>query len=306
MLNNTEYKVSVILPAYNAEKYIDEAIKSILLQSFTDYEFIIINDGSTDNTLKIIESFQSQDKRIKVINRENKGLVYSLNEGISVAKGEYIARMDADDISEIARLEEQVALLDSGADICGCHYEEIDDNGSVISIKKVPLNSSAIILCLGRTVPFAHGSVMFKKAKFQKYGLRYGMTTYSKAEDYALWCEMYNKSFVFKNVDSFLFKYRNIEGTLTSNKQHLLDSASISLAFIKSNYNKLQDCIHVSSDMKDFFVIKNYVILVLLLTFRRKNVFYLFEQLKFKFFYKALKMYISVITKAISNQIRFK
>ncbi|HIP11775.1 MAG TPA: glycosyltransferase family 2 protein, partial [Arcobacter sp.] len=100
--------VSVLLSVYNGEKYLDEAIESILNQTYQDFEFIIINDGSTDKSLEIIEKYKKEDNRIVVISRENKGLIYSLNEGISQAKGKYIARMDADDISLATRFEEQV------------------------------------------------------------------------------------------------------------------------------------------------------------------------------------------------------
>ena len=89
-------KVSVVMPAYNAEKYISEAINSILNQTYTNFEFIIINDGSTDRTADIVESFA--DKRIVYLeNKKNMGIVYSLNRGLAFAKGEYIARMDAED-----------------------------------------------------------------------------------------------------------------------------------------------------------------------------------------------------------------
>lgn len=102
--------ISVILPAYNASKTISEAIDSILSQSFKDWEMLVINDGSIDNTKDIIQSYT--DSRIKYIENEgNKGLVYSLNRGISLSQGVYIARMDADDISLPTRLEEQLKYL---------------------------------------------------------------------------------------------------------------------------------------------------------------------------------------------------
>lgn len=110
-------KVSVVMPVYNSEKYLKESIESILNQSYSDLEFIIINDGSTDNSFKIIKEYAKLDKRINVISRENKGIVYSLNEAIRLAKGEYIARMDADDISAPKRIEKQISFLKSHRDI---------------------------------------------------------------------------------------------------------------------------------------------------------------------------------------------
>ncbi len=104
-------QISVIMPVYNAEKYIKLAIESILSQTFIDFEFIIINDGSTDRTLNILEEYAQQDHRIQLVSRENKGLVATLNEGLALAKAPLVARMDADDISLPDRLEKQVAYL---------------------------------------------------------------------------------------------------------------------------------------------------------------------------------------------------
>ena len=103
-------KVSVVMSVCNSEPFIRDAIKSILGQTFQDFEFIIINDGSTDGSLQIIQSYG--DSRIRITSQENLGLTKSLNKGIGIARGEYIARQDADDISEPSRLEKQVAVLE--------------------------------------------------------------------------------------------------------------------------------------------------------------------------------------------------
>lgn len=109
--------ISVVMSVYNAEKYLDEALQSILNQNF---EFIIINDGSTDKSLEIIEKYKYQDTRIVLISRENRGLIASLNEGIELAKGKYIARMDADDISLPNRFEEQLKIMENDKEIVVC------------------------------------------------------------------------------------------------------------------------------------------------------------------------------------------
>lgn len=108
-------KVSVVMPVYNAESYLNDSITSILKQTYRDFEFIIIDDGSTDNSLSVIKEFK--DKRIKIISRENRGIAYSLNQAIEMSSGEYIARMDADDISSEDRLEKQVEYLDNNLQI---------------------------------------------------------------------------------------------------------------------------------------------------------------------------------------------
>ena len=104
--------ISVIMTAYNTEKYIKEAIESILNQTFKDFEFIIVDDGSTDNTRLIIEEYAKKDRRIKILyNKKNLGIVKSLNKAIAIAKGKYIARMDSDDVSKLNRLEKQFVFM---------------------------------------------------------------------------------------------------------------------------------------------------------------------------------------------------
>jgi len=100
--------ISIVMPAYNAEKYIAQAIESILNQTFQDFEFIIVNDGSTDNTLKIIEQYAAQDRRIRLVQIDHVGTSAAKNAGVEVAKSDWIAMMDADDISLPQRLEKQV------------------------------------------------------------------------------------------------------------------------------------------------------------------------------------------------------
>ncbi len=126
-------KVSVIMSVYNGDKYLREAIESILNQTFTDFEFIIVNDGSTDNSLEIIESYD--DERIKTINnKKNIGLTKSLNKALKFAKGKYIARQDADDVSLPNRFEKQVEYLDSHPEVAlvGTSVYLIDENGKII------------------------------------------------------------------------------------------------------------------------------------------------------------------------------
>lgn len=109
-------KVSVLMPVYNAEKFLHESVESILNQTFKDFEFIIINDGSTDKSEYILQEFQKQDSRIKLISRTNKGIVSTRNQGLAEAKGIYIALMDADDIALPDRLAKQIEFLDANLD----------------------------------------------------------------------------------------------------------------------------------------------------------------------------------------------
>ena len=158
----SEPVISVIMPVYNAETYVEEAIKSILNQTFEDFEFLIINDGSEDNSLSIINNYASKDNRIKIISREKKGLVFSLNEGIKLAKGKYIARMDADDISVPERFKKQISYLErnSDVDICGTWIETF---GRSMEVLKYPVQHDDIKVALLFAFGLAHPSIMAKK-----------------------------------------------------------------------------------------------------------------------------------------------
>lgn len=208
--------ISVVMPVFNGEDYLSESIESILTQTYTNFEFIIIDDGSTDSSLAIIESFKKKDNRILVFSRQNKGLIASLNQGCGLARGEYIARMDADDISLPTRFEKQYDLMENkNLDICGCHFFIIDDKGSLESLKLTPINQQTILISLACEVPFAHPSVMFRKSFLEKTGLKYGQSTYITAEDFDLWVRMYYQGARFGNVNDVLFKYRMLKTSLS-------------------------------------------------------------------------------------------
>ncbi|MEK7202849.1 MAG: glycosyltransferase, partial [Patescibacteria group bacterium] len=190
-----------------------EAIKSILNQSFTDFEFIIINDGSIDKSLEILKKYQIKDKRIKIISINNKGLVYSLNEGIKLAQGEYIARMDVDDISKQDRLEKQFKYIQANnLVVCGAWAEGIDGLGNNIKNMNYPPDIKKIKIFTLLHNPFIHSSVMFRKDIFEKVG---GYKIFFKhIEDYELWTRI-----VFKyktgNIPEALLKYRIHEEQIT-------------------------------------------------------------------------------------------
>lgn len=227
--------VSVILPIYNGEKYLNESIDSILSQSFEDFELILINDGSTDASLEIAEHYRKKDNRIVLISQENMGLISALNRGISCSKGKYIARMDQDDISLKNRFAKQVEMLDSGCDICGCDFYLISEDGTTFGEKVV--YKDAFPLVLMTNVPFAHGSVMIRKDFLTKNKLEYGQTKYIKAEDYKLWCSIFECGGVLKNIPEFLFKYRDVEGSLSSHKKNMYHASMISYEFMKENHD---------------------------------------------------------------------
>ncbi len=206
--------ISVILPVYNGEKYLKEAIESILNQTYKDFEFIIINDGSTDKSLDIIEKYKKEDERIIVISRENKGLIATLNEGIEKAKGKYIARMDQDDISLPNRFEEQLKFLEKNPEIgvCGTWVEVFGENRNPI-LWKMPIKDEELRPRLLFSVTFAHPSVMMRKGLINQYNLRYN-EKYINAEDYKFWLD-FSKYTKFGNIPKKLFLYRYHETSVS-------------------------------------------------------------------------------------------
>jgi len=206
--------VSVVLSVYNAEVYLDEAIQSILNQTYTNFEFIIINDGSTDNSLKIIKKYRNTDDRIILISRENKGLTESLNEGILKSKGKYIARMDADDISMPKRFEAQVEFLELNIDvgICGTWVEVFGQNLKT-NIWKLSTHNSRLKTELVFSSCFAHPSVMIRKDVLINNKLSYDKK-YPNAEDFQLWTELADLT-NFANINKVLLKYRVLETSIT-------------------------------------------------------------------------------------------
>jgi glycosyltransferase involved in cell wall biosynthesis len=198
-------KISVVMSVFNGSKYINDSIDSILNQTFKDFEFIIIDDGSTDDSLEKIKSYN--DSRIVVISRENKGLVYSLNQGISIAKGKYIVRQDADDISSPTRFEEQFHILTNNPKLIlvGSSIYTIDEESKTKNMHKVLINNPELKQELIIRSPFAHGSTMFKKSLFITAG-GYKSNEWP-TEDYGLWLRMAEYGDFF-NIDSPLYKYR--------------------------------------------------------------------------------------------------
>lgn len=197
-------KVSVVLPVFNAEKYIDESVDSVLSQTLTDFELIIIDDGSTDGTHTILNSYLKKDKRIRLIARENKGLIATLNEGIDLSRGEWIARMDADDIALPDRLQQQMEVIfNTGADVCGSWVKRFGTSDN--RIVKLPQTDSAIKKEMLFCSPFAHPTIMMRSSLLKQ--LRYD-EAWNKAEDYDLWERAIESGCKMTNVPRVLLLYR--------------------------------------------------------------------------------------------------
>lgn len=228
------------MPVFNAEKYLGEAIDSILQQSFKNFELIIIDDGSTDDSLKIINEIL--DSRIRLIrNYENRGLVYSLNLGILESRGQFIARMDADDVSVPERFRLQIGLMhDEKLDICGSNWAQVDSTGHLFATFKAPSSYEQIVATLATTVPYAHGSIMLRKSFLSNHQLGY-RDCYG--EDYDLWIRFFGCGAKFGSVDETLYFHRFHKSSITSKKSVEQAKASKLLrrAFVRSNLDSCFD-----------------------------------------------------------------
>jgi glycosyltransferase involved in cell wall biosynthesis len=200
-------KVSVIMAVYNGEKYLSEAVESILGQTFGNFEFIIINDGSTDRSPNIIEGYWIRDKRIIVISQENTGLAAALNRGLVVAKGKYIARMDADDISLPQRFEKQIAFMEKHEEIglCGTWIENFGANGS--TSVRLPTDPEIIRCTLLFGFCIAHPSVMIRKDVLDAHSLAYN-SEYRYGQDYDFW-ERFSRCSKLANIPEVLLRHRH-------------------------------------------------------------------------------------------------
>ena len=230
--------ITVLMCIYNGEKYLKEAIDSMISQSFKDYEFSIINDGSTDNSREIILSYN--DPRIKLIDNErNVGLARSLNKGIEQARGKYIARMDADDISINDRLLIQASFLDKNPDIgiVGSNIEVIDIKGNTL-FQKVFFEKPILIkwgMFFGS--PIAHPTVMIRSKIFKELGCRYN-EEFFVSQDYELWISLFDKV-NFANVPKSLLKYRSYDGNKEVQEKTSLQEKNETLLICKLNQDNL-------------------------------------------------------------------
>jgi len=233
--------ISVILPAFNCAQYLNQAIDSILAQTLDDFELLVIYDESSDETRSIIESYVSQDVRVILIEGQKARLVGALNQGISLAKGKYIARMDADDVSLPTRFEKQVQAMEQYAlDFCGCNMVMMDQMGKPIKEVVMPQTTDLITITLACTVPFAHGSVMMRKLFLDQNQLLYQAG--ASAEDYDFWCNAFALGANFGNINEPLFHYRHFPQSLSNVHAKVVGqhTQSIRRLYVQKNFQALE------------------------------------------------------------------
>ncbi|ACU02373.1 MULTISPECIES: glycosyltransferase family 2 protein [Pedobacter] len=203
-------KITVFMAAYNAANYINESIKSILSQTFTDFELLIVNDGSTDETVQLVLEFN--DSRIRLVhNDKNRGLVYTRNVALKEARGEYLAILDSDDIALPNRLELQYRFLQEnpGYALCGGHGKVIDKDGKLLDDNRliVPTGNEHIKMTLLFINTYVNSTVMYKTTVLKEL---HGYKDFAPAEDYELFIRIAEK-YPVDNLDEVLVKYRDHE-----------------------------------------------------------------------------------------------
>lgn len=216
-------KVSIIMSVYNGQDHLKECIDSIVNQTFRNFEFIIIDDGSSDKTSDILKEYN--DSRVRVFSQENLGLTKSLNRAIGFSIGNYIARIDADEIAVPDRLANQVKFLDSHSDVglVGSYYVNITNDEKIINKIETPVSDKDIRKCLQKANAIGHGTVMIRKEVFDKVGLYNEEFKY--VQDYELWGRVC-KSYKMHNIPIFLLK-RIITGDTLSSDRGIMKERSL-------------------------------------------------------------------------------
>lgn len=207
--------VSVVMSVYNGEAFVDQAVDSILAQTYGDFEFIIVDDGSTDRTRSILEGY-TDPRIVPLRNERNIGLTRSLNRALHVARGAYIARQDADDASLPQRLERQVAYMDAHTNVglLGCACSRVTANGQRLGTSKPMTDNASLQKALLSSNRFFHGAVMFRQIctedteGWYRQDLRY-------AQDYELWLRL-SEAWDVANLPEVLYRYREHEAMVSA------------------------------------------------------------------------------------------
>lgn len=228
--------VSVIIPCFNSEKWIEESILSVLAQTWKNLEVLVFDDGSSDNTLVLLQSLSKKDHRLKIYgDGHNHGIVYALNYLLNFVQGEYIARMDADDICVINRIEKQIAYLqEHNLDGCGSWFAEIGLGPS--KIIRWPHTESAVRGAMLFQNTILHPSFLANRKVFENFKYR---KDYQLAEDYDFFVRASQK-FRLGNVPEMLLYYRRHLGQATKSKRNLMESVTQIIRLDALDINNIQ------------------------------------------------------------------
>ena len=220
-MKKTTPLISVVMPFYNAAAFLDESIQSILKQTFRDFELILINDASSDNSDEVVQKYLSDTRVRYICNDTRTGIVVNLNRGVSAAKAELIARMDGDDISQPERFQRQYDYMSAHKDIAllGSYVEIIDENGVPLQISKKPTEHEDIKKVCFYYGPFVHPVVMFRKSVVENVGGYRGQ--YELTEDIDLFFRIIYEGYRTANLPEVLLKYRQHGGSTSRRSKEI-------------------------------------------------------------------------------------
>ncbi len=244
---NNNSKISVVMASHNGERFIKQALDSVLGGTYADFEFLIVDDGSTDLTPIILNEYKARDQRIKITtNQQCLGLTKSLNIAIKQAKGEYIVRMDDDDVCLKNRFEKQLDFMEKNPDIvlCGAMAFLINDKGETIGEKKLAVSSQEIKKCLLFNNQLVHSLWFARKEILIKEGLY--NEKFKKAQDYEFVLRIASK-YKIANLPEKLLKYRVLKTSLSlqNNEQKKFAIKARWLAITKYKYSKIKGIFHI-------------------------------------------------------------
>lgn len=221
--------ISVVMSVYNGEEYLPESIQSILNQTYINFEFIIIDDASTDNSWEILKSFSEKDNRLRLFRNEKnigiEGFIKNLNFGCKKAQSKYIARIDQDDISRKDRLQLQFDFLESNPDIfiAGSAMRKIDVTGNIIGKMNAPLNDKTIRELMPKKISLYHPVIMFRKEYYETFyrdKIRY-------CEDYDFYLRIMTDSFKMANLEDYLLDYRILHNSMSRKQDKVIKNLFI-------------------------------------------------------------------------------
>tara|TARA_B100000902_G_C27271607_1_gene896571 strand:+ start:864 stop:1793 length:930 start_codon:yes stop_codon:yes gene_type:complete len=291
-------EVSVIMSVFNGKDFLAESIQSVLDQSFKNFEFIIIDDGSKDNSLEVIRSYEALDSRIRVFTQKNQGLAKSLNVGIENSKGKYIARIDADDLCDESRLQKQFVFMEENQsiDLIGSSVDVIDENGSVTASKMQASSFDEIFKKRYFTSPILHITFFGKRSFFEcNKGYR---ENFIFAQDYDLVLRGIDSGSIMLNINEKLVQYRDFQRKINALKfiqQFRITQLAIKLSKERSRFGmEVSDVDQILKKIMEVTKLDIFIVNIFL------KSYFLNSSMK----NKLLKKGVSIIAFILSRDIR--